>query len=54
MVKKQNVVIQLHTVKIDDIYIDIAEDVEARFDTLNYESEGPLSKGKNKKVINEG
>ena len=37
--------------KTDDIYKDIAEDVETRFDTSNYELERPLPKGKNKKVI---
>ena len=42
--------------KTNDIYKDIAEDVETRFDTLNYESEcdsidRPLPKGKIKKVI---
>ena len=30
---------------------DIAEDVETRFDTLNYQLDRPLPKGKNKKVI---
>ena len=30
---------------------DIAEDVETRFDTSNFELGVPLSKGKNKKVI---
>ena len=39
-----------------DIYKYIAEDVETRLDTSNYESEShfidrPLPKGKNKKVI---
>ena len=38
-------------IKMDDIYKDIAEDVETRFDTSNYELDGSLSKGKNKKVI---
>ena len=33
--------------KTDDIYKDIAEDVEIRFDTSNYELEKPLRKGKN-------
>ena len=33
--------------KTDDIYKDIAEDVETRFDTSNYELDGSL----NKKVI---
>ena len=36
-------------VKTDDIYKDIAEDIETRFDTSNYELERPLPKGKNKK-----
>ena len=30
----------------DDIYKDIAEDVETRFDTPNFEIDRPLSKGK--------
>ena len=38
-------------VKTDDIYKDIAEDVEKRFNTLNYEIDRPLPKGKNKKVV---
>ena len=43
-------------IKTDDIYKDISEDVETRFDTSNYESEcnsinRPLPKGKRKKVI---
>ena len=38
-------------IKTDDIYKDIAEDVETRFDTLNYELDRPLPQGKNKKVI---
>ena len=38
-------------VKTDDIYKEIAEDVETRFDTSNYELYRPLPKGKNKKVI---
>ena len=33
------------------IYRDIAEDIEAKFDTLNYELERLLPKGKNQKVI---
>ena len=37
-------------IKIDDIYKDIAEDTETRFDTSNYELDGPLSQGKYKKV----
>ena len=38
-------------IKTDDIYKDIAEDVETGFDTSNYELERPLLKGKNKKVV---
>ena len=30
--------------KADDIYIDIAEDLETRFDTSNYELDRPLPK----------
>ena len=36
-------------VKTNDIYKDIAEDVETRFDTSNFELDRPLPKGKNKK-----
>ena len=35
----------------DNVYKDIAKDVEARFDSSNYELDKPLMKGKNKKVI---
>ena len=38
-------------VKTDDIYKDIAEGVETRFDTSNYETDEPLPMGKNKQVI---
>ena len=38
-------------IKTDDIYKYIAEDVEARFDTSNYEIDRLLATGKNKKVI---
>ena len=38
-------------VKTDDIYKNIGEDVETRFDTLNFELDRQLPKGKNKKVI---
>ena len=38
-------------IKTDNIYKDIAEDVESRFDISNYELDTPLPKGKNKKVI---
>ena len=36
-------------VKADDIYKDIAEDVETRFDTSNFELDRPLPKEKIKK-----
>ena len=38
-------------IKTDDIYKDIAEVVEMKFDTSNYELDRPLTKWKNKKVI---
>ena len=38
-------------IKTEDFYKDIANDVEKRFDTSNYEVNKPLSTGKNKKVI---
>ena len=38
-------------IKTDDIYKDIAEEVETRFDISNYELDRPLPIGKNKKVI---
>ena len=40
-------------IKTEDFYKDIADDVEKRFDTSNYDDEcdRPLPKGKNKKVI---
>ena len=38
-------------VKTEDFYKDIADDVEKRFDTSNYDANRPLPKGKNKKVI---
>ena len=38
-------------IKTDDIWKDIAENVENRFDTLNYKLDRPLLKEKNKKVI---
>ena len=37
-------------IKINDIYKDIAEYVETRFDISNYELDRPLPKGENKKV----
>ena len=38
-------------IKTEDIYQEISEDVEKRFDTSNYEIDRPLPIGKNKKVI---
>ena len=38
-------------IKTKDIYKDIAQDVEERFGTSNYDVDRPLPKGKNKKVI---
>ena len=38
-------------VKTDDIYKDIAEDVETKFDTSDYELDRSLPRGRNKKVI---
>ena len=38
-------------VKTNDVYKDIASDVENRFDTSNYEVNRPLPTGRNKKVI---
>ena len=37
-------------IKTEDFYKDIADDVEKRFDTSNYEVNRPLLTGKNKKV----
>ena len=38
-------------IKTDDIYKDIVEDVETRFDAENYELDIPLPKIENKNVI---
>ena len=38
-------------IKTNDFYKDISNDVDKRFDTLNYECNRPLPTGKNKKVI---
>ena len=38
-------------IKTEDFYKDIANDVEKRFDTSNYEANRPLPTEKNKKVI---
>ena len=37
-------------IKTEDFYKDIADDVEKRFDTSNYEVNRQLPTGKNKKV----
>ena len=39
------------SIKTEDFYQDIANDVEKRFDTSNYEVDRPLPTGKNKKVV---
>ena len=38
-------------IKTEDFYKDVANDIEKRFDTSNYEVNRPLPTGKNKKVI---
>ena len=38
-------------INTEDIYLDLAKDNEARFDTSNYELKRSLPKGKHKKVI---
>ena len=38
-------------IKTKDVYENIADDVERRFDASNYEVSGPLPTGKKKKVI---
>ena len=38
-------------IKTEDVYENIANDLEKRFDTSNYGVERPLRTGKNKKVI---
>ena len=38
-------------IKTDDIYKNIADDVETRFDTSNFKLDRPLPKGEYKKVI---
>ena len=43
--------IDIINIKTEDIYEDIADDVEKRFDIPNYEVNGQLPTGKNKKVI---
>ena len=39
------------SIKTNDYYKDIVNDVDKRFDTLNYDCNRPLPIGKNKKVI---
>ena len=39
----------MHTYDTDDTYKDIAEDIETRFDNLNYELDRPIPIGKKKK-----
>ena len=39
----------IYTKKTDDVYKDIAEDVETRFDTSDYELDRPLPKRKKTK-----
>ena len=53
MVKKQSLFYMdtgsfIVYIKTDDFYQDIAEDVETRFDSSNYELDRPLLKRKNK------
>ena len=38
-------------IETEDIYSEIAKDVETKFNTSNYELSRPLAKEKNKKVI---
>ena len=38
-------------IKTDNIYKDITEDVETRFDSSNYELNWPIQKRKNKEVV---
>ena len=48
MMKKHSFIVYM---KIEDIYKDIAEHVETRFDTSNYELDRPWPNGKNKRVL---
>ena len=41
----------IHSIHTEDLYVDIAGDVETRFDTSGYVPDRPLPVGKNKKVI---
>ena len=50
-VRELSIRISVMNIKTKDFYKDIAQDVEERFDTSNYDVDRPLPKGKNKKVI---
>ena len=41
----------IYSIRTEDFYRDIAEDIEARFDTSGYVPDRPLPIGKNKKII---
>ena len=41
----------IYSIRTEDFYKDIADDIEARFDTSGYVLDRPLPVGKNKKVI---
>ena len=41
----------INHIKSEDFYKDIADDVEKRYDTSNYEVDRPLPKGMNERVI---
>ena len=41
----------VYDIKTEDFYKDIAENVEARFDTSEYEPDRPLLFGKNKRLL---
>ena len=41
----------VYSIRTENFYVDIAADVEARFDTSGYVPDRPLPVGKNKKVI---
>ena len=41
----------VYSIRTENFYVDIAADVEARFDTSGYIPDRPLPVGKNKKVI---
>ena len=41
----------IYSIKTEEFYADIADDVETRFDTSGYVPDRPLPVGRNKKVI---